>query len=210
MKKLLLALLTFVLVLPVVVKADLVHLNSFSNDNVTVDDEVVVNTIINFEYFPHQIEYTYDQNMLSITKDKISTPSSSDTVKIENGKITINLLEHGPIEEYGMPYVTLRFTALKAGTTEIEPFLGDGYLAVPGKHKINIKAKDVAEPVEQEEKPNEEVKEEPKEETKEVTKEEKKCDNLFLYISLGLNVLLLILLVVVLLKKNSKKKQEEA
>ena len=58
MKKLLLALLTFVLVLPVVVKADLVHLNSFSNDNVTVDGEVVVNTIINFEYFPHQIEYT--------------------------------------------------------------------------------------------------------------------------------------------------------
>ena len=191
MKKILLAVLAFVFMLPVVVKADVGFVNSFYNDKVTVNSEVVVNTLMEFAFYPSKLEYTYDPNMLSITKDNIKTPGLSDVITIENGKVTIIVNEIHPVESYGRDYVTLRFTALKAGTTEIEPFLGADYYSVPGNLKINISEASSS------------SKETNKETEKEETKEESNND-LALYISLGANGLLFILLIIALLTRKNK------
>ena len=205
MKKLLLAVLALVLMLPVAVKADVIYLNSFYNDNASVNTEVVVYTTANFEFYPHEITYTYDPSMLSITKENVTTFGSSDTVEINNGKITIVVYENGPIEEYGIPYITLRFTALKAGTTEITPNLGKDYSSLPEKIKINISE------ASSEDKKTEVT--EPTEKTEPVVtigateeKSESSCNDILLYVSLGANALLLIALIAVLLK--GKKKEE--
>ena len=206
MKKLLLA----VLVLPVVVKADIIFVNTFYNDKVTVGEEVVVNTVLELEYYPGKFEYTYDPTMLSITKENVTTPGGSDTVDISNGKITIVVYENGPIDTYGRGYVTLKFTALKSGTTEIEPFLGSGYTSIPGKLTINIsevssncKEAQLVEPTPTDTTEKTDVKEES------TTKKEKSDNNdILIYVSLGLNAVLLISNIVTAVKMRKKKVEE--
>lgn len=222
MKKVLYYLLALVMILPLTVKADLIYVNSFFNNNVSVGEEVVVNTMINFEYFPHQIDYTYDSSMLSITKDSITTPGSSDTVKIENGKVTIVIHESAPLGSYGYDSVRLVFKALKSGTTEIVPFLGDGYSSVPGNLTINVKNTVINNKEEKEQVPNEPTKQEESTETTKTNESEKttgstdvddnkkeSSNNIPLYISLGANVVLLVSTIALLLKGKNNKVQNQ-
>ena len=193
MKKVFYSLLVLLLLLPLTVKADMVFINTFFNSEVSVDERIVVNTILNFDYYPHTLEYSYDQSMLSITKEDISTPGSSDEIKIENGKVSIVVYETGAIEEYGQGYVTLKFKAIKAGTTEIEPILGPGYSSLPGKLNITISDK-VFDSKDDSNVPTNTEKE----------KSECKNDNTLLYISLGANVVLVGTTIILLI--NNKKK----
>ena len=212
MKKIIGLLLAVFLVLPMTVKADTIFVNSFCNDKTNVGSEVVVNTILEYDIYPSKMEYTYDPTMLSITKENVSTPGSSDTVEISNGKVTIVVYEKGAIDTYGRGYVTLRFTALKAGTTTIEPFLGVGYSSLPGK--LEIKISEVSSNVEKEPvettTPIEDKTDAKEERTEPTTPTEEKTDknddnNILLYCSLGANALLAVALVAVILKKKTQK-----
>ena len=198
MKKFLSLVLALIFVLPVVVNADTVFVNSFYNDKATVGSEVVVNTMLEYDNYPSKMEYTYDPTMLSITKENVTTPGSSDTVEINNGKVTVVVYEKGAIETYGRGYITLKFTALKAGTTAIEPFLGAGYSSLPGK--LEIKISEVTSNVEKEPVDTTENKTDTKEE-----KTNKDDNNILLYCSLGANALLVIALAVVVLKNKKPK-----
>ena len=239
MKKILMALLLPILLLPMVVKADMEIIKTYYNDNVMVGGEVVVRLFTNTYEKEYNIAVEYDTSLLKIDESNISiNPSFYNKVEenkqydntlevtIQNGVINIKT-KFGKLEGWSdepSPEITLRFTALKEGNTEIK-FAAKNSYDVIGNAKIKITKNTACEPISQEqpaeqqpteeptEKPEDKPTEIPTETEKEMTKEEKKDDrktkDLLFYISLGLNAVLLVVVILLALKGKKKTAKEE-
>ena len=223
MKKILYFVLTIMLLLPLTVKADEMFLISHYNSKPTVGGYLEISIPIPENI--KQIKLTYDSTMLKpiddlysindhIKSNGVITEKYVKNVSVKEGNLTIELdptFWNNVLDEYGgdMKEIKVIFTSLKEGESLVNiDYMKDGINSLG----VRYEAKSLTSTKFNEQK--EEVKEETKEGVKEETKEGKKCDNLFLYISLGLNVLLLIVLLIIVLKKNTKKEvigtQEEA
>ena len=214
MKKLFGLLLVSVLMLPMLVKADMIFIRPLLNDNVIVDGEVKVS--IPLEYLTdYNFTLSYDTTMLETSKEMITTTHETSfipvdgggtkeeknlfDVTVENGKITIKASAKESFILYTRlpePIVTIKFKALKAGKTVIS-FGGNIMESVEEEITINEKNCPVC----------------PTKDKNDATgiADKEKCNNndLFLYISLGANALLFILLIISLLTRKNKNKVVE-
>ncbi len=229
MKKLLSALLLIVLMIPMIVKADTIYTHTYYNDNVMVGGEVVVNLKLYYDT-NYSFEITYDSSMLKTSKDMINIAfdktliydeKTENTVEetnpfdvnVENEKVTINTSMKAPhlLDDYdGGQYLTIRFVAVKEGTTTIDFAVKNG--KVLNNPVIKITKSDDCSSISCPE-------------VKECNTEEKECNcpkqdcdcptssakddsnsnnSILTYCSLGLNALLLIALIIVVI---TKKKQ---
>ena len=225
MKKIVTLLIAVVLLIPMVVKADMLVVHTYYNSKVMVDGEEEVHIPVDY-LSDYELEITYDKAYLETSKDMI-TLSKPTSIVIENderktvnnllevtvadGKISIKakvFQDQGVVGDMPNPEINLKFKALKVGTTTIK--IGGKLLYDNETTKITIVEKSCPATTEEPsttepaaEEPASSGNSEVKEETK-PAKEEKRDKDLFLYISLGANALLLIGLIIVALKKNKK------
>ncbi len=221
MKKLLSVLLLIVLMIPMVVKADTIYTHTYYNDNVMVGGEVVVNLKLYYDT-NYSFEITYDSSMLKTSKDMINIAfdktliydeKTENTVEeinpfdvnVEKEKITINTSMKAPhlLDDYdGGQYLTIRFVAIKEGTTTIDFVTGNAEVLNNPEIKIT-KSGDCSTIT----CPETEECNCPKQDCDCPVVPEKENDNncnLWLYCSLGLNALLLIVLIIVAATKKKK------
>ena len=242
-KKIVAILLAIVLLLPMVVNADAWVPNIYYNHTTVVGgsvEESIIFTGYDITKFDN-ITVEYDKEYLSITPkyvqiivsgQNILEDSSKGSVNVEDGKIIIIVTDLStkpnshPVadEELGwdsaQSYISLKFTALKAGNTTIKaPNKGYYKLAkitieekncpVPAEAEDPsepIGSSDTTEPVEPEGPTPEE--DDSKEKAKPVTEETNNIKEILFYCSLGLNALLLILVIVLVLTKKKKKEEK--
>ena len=212
MKKILGVLLVSLLFMPFVVNADRIDIDTFYNRKVIEEGEVELNTILKDVPNENVIKYTYDPTMLSITNEMITYRGQNnlDCIKVENGTITLKKGELPVgIDDVGMPYLNLRFTALQEGTTKISIDFGASYIYPSSEIAINVlKAEKQTAPVEENDKAEPEKPVEPEKPAEpEKPKADKNKDLLF-FISLGVNILLLAIIITLIVKNKKKKVME--
>ena len=232
MKKILMALLISVLLLPIVVKADMQVLHSYYNDNVIENGEVQVNIPVSYDKEYNWV-ITYDPTMLrteesmitispektyKIVNDEPKEQNNLRQVKVSNGKITIKARMDAPegiIDDDGVPVIILRFTAVKVGETNIKieskenDFIVSPSISIFKNTNTEYIEIDVNNPGKDPNKEEDPEKEPAKVEEKPKENEKENKDMLF-YISIGFNVLLLGAVVALcFMNKSLQKKKEE-
>ena len=141
MKKFLSLLLLFVLIVPVVVKADAWPATINYNKNVIVGGELQVNmNIEDSTTIIGTVTFEYDSSMLEISKNDILvtaagedvTNSSNLSITVENGKVTIesekSIAPQASVGDDNTIGFELHFNALKTGDVDIR---------VEGSHLLN-------------------------------------------------------------------------
>ena len=209
MKKIITSLAIAILLLPFVVKADLLVVKFSGTKKVAVGGYYQLTAVQDgYSQEIKEMVLKYDKDYLSIKKEDIVVYFKGDEVTskvkitIEEGSISIKTEEKFPenpspaIGDDGTTTVILPFKALKEGSTKIN-FQGASYICGGGPcnqdYEVKIEKNDIIEcPT-------------TKEETKEPPKDERKDKDLLFYISLGANGVLLLTLIVVAAKKSKKK-----
>ena len=221
MKKLLLAVILSVLLIPTFVKADVYILDAYFNSKATVgvETEVIIPAPLNIE---REFQIEYDPSIFKVEKKDVSlsykeytgpdleTGTNKLDVTINNGVIKVKYFMGGESGYLDVSkYLKVVFTPLKQiNSTTI---VVDGWgMQLRNPIKIQVLEKQCEECPKQEqcekceECNNTENKEETsnKEEIKNDVNDTKTNNNdLILYISLGVNALLLIILIIVLITK---------
>ena len=141
MKKYIVLLLSLVLFIPTVVKADTIPVTIYNNENIVVGGDLEISLTIKDPTSKKigEIEFLYDESMLSISKSNIqifdcgtdiftNKDASKDglTITIANGKVGIkadkDIGVKGCIGEGDDAYLRLKlnFKTLKSGTAKVE------------------------------------------------------------------------------------------
>lgn len=220
MKKVLSLLIMTVFLLPMLVKADMLLIYPYYNSKVVVDGEAELHLVLQ-ENYEYSFDILYDSNYFDISEENITT-NMPKSVVVESGgpkevankfdvtvtkgkiSITTKINANEGIGDSAKPEVDIRFIALKEGSTTISV---NGRGVMPVEAKISIVEKKC--PAANECEKTEDTK--PVDENKDNKVVESKNNNdLYLYISLGVNILLIISLVFVALKrkKNIEQKAE--
>ncbi len=201
MKKLLLLLVIPILLLPMIVKADMLEIIPYYNSNVVVGGELEVHIPVNFEE-KYEVTVQYDskilkidENSITISKptyeksenDKCSTFNNVKEVSIKDGVATIKTFmydDHGCIiDGSSRPEINLRFTAINKGEARVDFNAGPATLigsVVANVTEVENAKQETAEPTE-------------KVETIGASKKDTTNEIVF-YCSLGLNAILIITL----------------
>ncbi len=215
MKKIFVFLLLMTLVMPIVVKADMEHIYTYYNKELLVGGQLEVHIPLLYDK-EYNFTVNYDSSMLKTDNSMITIneetylanengndnpveKSNLIQANVENGKATIKVKMTDScctVGDKGTPILTMKFTALKEGETEVEIYNGPDVISWP---KVTITSNsskdngDTKEPVTTTGDSNEN------------NNKKEENNNILLYSSLGANVALLGALIVVILKNKSSK-----
>ena len=226
MKKIIGLLLAVFFILPMTVKADMFKPSVYYNENVLIGGIYEVDIVFGPLSMPlNEYMITYDPEYLTIDESNVKlfyqgsnilTDSSVGTVKIANGKITIQVPDKPQekvIEAVDWDlavdstnyYLELQFTALKSGTTRINTVESLQFFPLTVTASISDTNIETI-PSDTEQKSDSKISNDEKTAGE---KTESENNDLLLYCSLGFNALLFALLVIVLIKKKSPKTESK-